>query len=119
MASKRKTLRVSEGFITIRVNEKLKRQIILEKKGELMSVIKWQENRTVKKYGKPLNIRKFFCLNEEDKKKRLKFCEAFLERKTYKYFPLVVSGLMVRKMKPLILPPVLYGIAKVWLSPTP
>ena len=37
------------GFIAIKINEKLKRQNILDKKGKLLSITKSQVNRILKK----------------------------------------------------------------------
>ena len=63
MASNKTTREMSGGLIAIKINEKLKRQNIRDKNGNLLSITKSQVNRILKKkYGKPLKIRKVFYL---------------------------------------------------------
>ena len=76
MASNKTTREMPGGLIAIKINNMLKKDNILDKKGKILSTTKSRVNRILRaKYGKPLKVRKVFYLNEEAKKKRLKFCQ--------------------------------------------
>ena len=64
------------GLIAIKINEKLKKNNELNKKGKLLSISKRQVNNILKeKYGKPLKIKNDFYLNGDSKRKRMEFCQ--------------------------------------------
>ena len=68
------------GLIAIKINEKLQKNNVLNKKGKLLSIGKRQVNNILKqKFGKPLKIKPVFYLNEDSKKKRLAFCKKIIE----------------------------------------
>ena len=68
------------GLIAITINNQLKKDNILDKNGENLSITKSQVNRILReKYGKPLKVRKVFYLNENAKKKRLDFCKNIIQ----------------------------------------
>ena len=58
------------GLIAIKINQKLKKDNVVDKNGKLLSITKSQVNRVLReKFLKLLKIRKVFYLNEEAKKK--------------------------------------------------
>ena len=80
LASNKTTREMPGGLIAIKINEKLKNDNILDKKGKLLTITKSQVNRILReKFGKPLKVRKVFYLNEEAKKKRLEFCQKIVQ----------------------------------------
>ena len=67
------------GLIAIKINQKLKKDNVVDKNGKLLSITKSQVNRVLReKFVKLLKIRKVFYLNEEAKK-RLEFCEKIIQ----------------------------------------
>ena len=63
-------------LIAIKINNMLKNDNVLDKNRKLLTITKSKVNRILKdKYGKPIKVRKVFCLNETAKKKRLEFCQ--------------------------------------------
>ena len=74
LASNKTTREMPGGLIAIKINEKLKNDNILDKKGKLLTITKSQVNRILReKFGKPLKVRKVFYLNEETKKRDWNF----------------------------------------------
>ena len=70
MASNKTTREMPGGLIAIKINQKLKKDNVIDKNGKILSITKSQVNRILReKFGKPLKIRKVFNLNEESKKK--------------------------------------------------
>ena len=68
------------GLIAIKINEKLQKNNVLNKKGKLLSIGKRQVNNILKqKFGKPLKIKPVFYLNEDSKKKRFDFCKKIVD----------------------------------------
>ena len=79
LASNKTTREMPTGLIAIKINEKLKKNNELNKKGRLLSISKRQiKNILREKYRKPLKIKKVFYLNEESKKKRKEFFKKLL-----------------------------------------
>ena len=80
MASNKTTREMPGGLIAIKINNKLKKDNILDKNGKILTITKSQVNRILKeKFGKPLKVRKVFYLNEAAKKKRLEFCQKIVQ----------------------------------------
>ena len=80
LASNKTTREMPAGLIAIKINEKLQKNNVLNKKGKLLSIGKRQVNNILKqKFGKPLKIKPVFYLNEDSKKKRLAFCKKIIE----------------------------------------
>ena len=72
MSSNKTTREMLRGLIEIKVNNKLKKDCALNKKGKFLSITKSKVNRILReKYGKPLKIRKVFYLNEAAKAKKI------------------------------------------------
>ena len=70
MTFNKTTREISSWIIAIKINEKLKKNNELNKKGKLVSSSKSEANNILReKYGKTLKIKKVFYLNEEDKKR--------------------------------------------------
>ena len=68
------------GLIAVKINNLLKRDKVLNKKGKFLTTTKSQVNRILReKYGKPLKVRKVFYLNEISKKMRLEFCQKIVQ----------------------------------------
>ena len=68
------------GIIAIKINEKLKINNELNKKVNLLTISNRQVNNIFKeKYGKPLEIKKVFYLDEVTMEKRLEFCTKIID----------------------------------------
>ena len=71
MASNKTTKEMHGGLKEIKINQKLKKDNVVDKNGKILSITKSQVNRILReKFGKPLKIRKVFYLNEESRKKK-------------------------------------------------
>ena len=58
MASNKATREMNGGLIAIKINQKLKKDNIVNKNGKILSITKSQVNRILReKFGKPLKIR--------------------------------------------------------------
>ena len=80
LASNKTTSQMPGGLIANKINEKLKNNNILDKKGKTLTISKRSVNRILKKkYGKPRRVKKVFYLTEEQKIKRVKFCKEILK----------------------------------------
>ena len=63
------------------INDDLKSNNVVDKRGKLIQIEKTTVNRILKKaLGKPRKIRKVFFLTNEQKKKRLKFCKSIIAK---------------------------------------
>ena len=70
MASNKTTREMPGGFISIKINQKLKKDNVVDKNRKILSITKSHINETLReKFGKPLKIRKVCYLKEESKKK--------------------------------------------------
>ena len=64
------------------INEELKNNHVVDKKGKIVQIEKTTVNRILKKaLGKPRKIWKVFFLTNKQKKKRIKFCKLILDKK--------------------------------------
>ena len=79
-AANKKLAEINGRVLADEVNKKLKKDNILNKKGELITISKSLINRILKgKLGKPRKMIKVFYLNEAHKK-RVQFCEKLLKK---------------------------------------
>ena len=70
MASNKTTREMPGGLIAIKINQKLKKDNVVDKNGKLLSITKSQVNRILReKFGKLLKIRKVFYLSEKVRKR--------------------------------------------------
>ena len=64
------TKEILEGLIVIKINNKLKIDKILDKKGKFLKISKFQINIILQeRYGKPLKVKKVIYLNQSINKK--------------------------------------------------
>ena len=81
LASNKTTREMSGGLIAAKINEKLKKNNVLDKNGKPVSISKSQVNRILReKFGKPLKVKKVFYLNDDSKTKRIEFCKKIIEQ---------------------------------------
>ena len=79
LASNKTTSEMSGGRIANKINEKLEKNNILDKNGKQITITKRGVNKILKKkYNKTRRIKKVFYLTEEQKTKRVKFCQEIL-----------------------------------------
>ena len=81
-AANKKISEINGRVLAEKVNKKLIKDNILDKKGKQLSISKSQINRILRqKFGKPRQIKKVFYLNKNHYEKRVKFCKKLLKMK--------------------------------------